>query len=341
MTDTVFTLLDKAINYHQSDHIEKARNELGDLFELIQKCDAKNFRIPTKFGWQVVNRGKEIFFDGDVSCSLKHGTIVLDSSNGGAQFFPRLLTVVGSFALETSEFYMAKEIFTVLINFHIMSDATSRSRDLASAFNNRGCLSLIVGDFDKADSDFKNSLRHFKWERQNQKLGSSADASRILVVESNIARLELMSRNFAHCLKQQEKLIEICKFKKHELPLQTVLMVMQNQILLHTTLQNLVKAEKELKWLISYCKEKRREECDLLLNFVSLQLCEVLLLQGRPKEAGKAFPFEAQTSADVHELTPTFGGLHFNVRIEAFEKTVDVFVQCGKIKFACILLKKG
>lgn len=338
--DEVLTLLDKAINYHQSDHIEKARNELRDVFELILKVDARNFKIPTKFGWQVVNRGKAIFFDGHVSCSLKHGTIVLDSSNGGAQFFPSLLTVVGSFALETSEFHMSKEIFTVLIKFHVTSVATSRLRDLASAFNNRGCLSLIVGDFDQADSDFKNSLRHFKLETQKQLPGSSADAM-ILVVESNTARLELMSRNFAHCLEQQEKLVETCKFKMHELPLQTILMVMHNQILLHTTLQNLAKAEKELKWLISYCKEKRREECDLLLNFVSLQLCEVLLLQGRPKEAEKAFPYEALTSADVHEIMPTFGGLHFNVRIEAFEKTIDVLVQCGKIKFACILLKKG
>ena len=333
-------LLNNAINYHQSDHIDKSRNELRGVFELIQKVDATNFRIPTKFGWHVVNRGKEIFFDGNVSCSLKHGTIVLDSSNGGAQFFPSLLTVVGSFALETSEFHMAKELFTVLINFHGISTATSRLRDLASAFNNRGCLSLIVGDFDQADSDFKNSLRHFKWERGKQLPGSSADAM-ILVVESNIARLDLMSRNFAHCLEQQAKLVEICKSKMHDLPLQTILMVMHNQILLHTTLQNFAKAEKELKWLISYCKKKRREECDLLLNFVSLQLCEVLLLQGRPKEAEMIFAFEALTSASVYELMPTFGGLHFNVKIEAFEKMVDVFVQCGKMKFACELLKKG
>jgi len=40
-------------------------------------------------------------------------------------------------------------------------------------------------------------------------------------------------------------------------------------------------------------------------------------------------------------MMPTFGGLHFNVRIKAFEKMVDVFVKSGRIRFACDLLQKG
>lgn len=339
-TDGALKMLDDAMNFHQSDHIVKARNNLKDLTILLKKLGARNFNSPTRYGWQVVNRGKELFFESGVSCCVKHGTIILDSSNFGAQFYVSLLNILGAFALETSELETAKEIFFTLTELHGTSDATSRLCDLGSAYNNRGCLSLIMGDFNQANSDFKNSLKHFNCKRQQQLHGSSVNAM-IIAVKSNIIRLDLMSRNFAKGLEAQDELVEDCKTKMHELPLQTVFMVMQNQATLYTTLGVFRKAEKELKWLVSYCKMMKREESDLLLNFVSLQLCEVLLLRGKPKEAEKVFPLEALTSASVYELMPTFEGLHINVRMETFEKIVDVFVQSGKMKAACELMTKG
>ena len=327
------------MNFHESDRIAEARNKLKGLAKLMKKDHVRNSGFPTKYGWHVVNRGKELFFESSVSCSVKHGTIILDSSNGGAQFYVSLLNILGAFAMETSEFETAKETFSILTELHGKSDATSRLRDLGSAYNNRGCLSLVMGDINEASSDFNNSLELFR-KRQKQPGASSVNAM-IIAVKSNVSRLDLMSRNFAKGLEEQHELVEVCKTKPQELPVQTLFMVMQNQAALYTTLGIFRKTESELKWLISYCKMMRRDECDLLLNFVSLQLCEILLLRGEPKEAEKVFAFEALISATVHELMPRFGGLHINVRMETFEKIVDVLLQSGKMKSACELMDKG
>ena len=341
MTDKVATILDEAINFHQSDCIEEARIKLRELSKFIGGVGWKHLRIPTGFSWQVVSRGKRLFYDGSVNCSVRYGTIILDSSNSGANFNVSLLDILAAFAVETSEFQIAKDTFSTLIDLHVKSNATSRLRDLGAAYNNRGCLSLIIGDFKQAENDFKNSIRHFRCEAERKKLPGLSVDPMIIAVNSNISRLNLMSRNFAKGLEEQEKLVQACKDKMHELPLQTIFMVMHNQAVIHTTLGNLPKAEDALRWMIRYCSRMRREECDFLLNFVLLQLCEVLLLRGKPEEANKVFPFEALTTARVHEIMPTFGGLHFNVRIEAFEKMVDVFVKSGRIRFAYDLLHKG
>jgi len=339
MAVEVVNMIDDAINFHQSDCIVRARSKLCDVVRLMKKVDAKDFRTPTKYFWEVVNRGKEVFFEGGVSCAVKHGTIILDLSSSGTQIYENLLTILGAFALETSEFRIAKETFSTLIDslFDRLETATSRLRDLGAAYNNRGCISLITGDFNQAGNDFENSKRHFYCEKHGKLPGLSVNPM-IIAVRSNISRLNLMSRNFAKGLEEQEKLVQECKAKIHELPLQTIFMVMHNQAVLHTTLGNLPKAEKELRWMIWYCRTMKREECDFLLNFVSLQLCEVLLLRGKAREAHVAFPFEALS---VHDLIPTLGGLHFNVRMEAFEKMIDVLVKSGEMKDACELLHSG
>ena len=339
--DEAVKILDDAMNFHQSDYIAKARNNLKDLVILLKELGARNFNSPTRYGWQVVNRGNELFFESGVSCSVKHGTIILDSSNAGAQFYVNLLNILGAFAMETSEFETAKETFSfILTELHGKSDTTSHLRDLGAAYNNAGCLSLILGDFNQANNDFKNSLKHFKHCERQQQLHLSVNAMAI-AVKSNISRLHLMSRHFAKGLQGQDELVKNCKTEKDKLPFQTLFMVMQNQAVLYSTLGLFRKAEIELKWLISNLRSMKREESDLLLNFVSLQLCEVLLLRGELEEADKVFALDALTSASVDELMPMFGGLHINVRMETFEKIVDVFVQSGKMKSACELMDKG
>ena len=331
--------LDEAINFYQSDCIVPARAKLQDVFKLVQKVGTKTFGIPTRYGWQVSNRGKELFFEENVNCSLKHGTIILDSSNAGAQFYASLLDILGAFSTQVSEFKIAKETFSILIALHAgTSKATSRLRDLAAAYNNRGCLSLIMGEFDQAGSDLNTSLTHLKCEKRKQPSTVRTEAM-FIGINSNISRLDLMSRNFTKGLEGQEQLVEICKTKVYELPLQTTFMVMHNQAVLHVTLDNMAKAEEELKWLIMYCKGTRREKCDVLLNFVSLQLCEVLLLRGKPDEAEQVYALESLTSERVQEMMPTF--INSNVRIEEFEKKIDVLVQRRKLKFARERVQKG
>ena len=339
-------ILDDAINFHQSDCILDARTKLQYLYRLIQKADVGNFKTPTRYGWQVLGRGKELFFENSVNCSVKHGTIILDSSNTGAQFYTSLLNILGAFATETSEFKIAEAIFSKLIEFHCMSDTASKLRDIGAAFNNRGCLLLIMGKFNQALSDFKNSQKHLDCERQKPLHSSSVTARQsvsamIIAVRSNISHLNLLARNFAKGIEEQEQLAEECKTKVGELPFQTIFMILQNQVTMYTTLGIFSKAEKELKSLMALCMRMRKEECDFLLNFVSLQLCEVLLLRGKPKEAEIVFPFEALTSESVHDLMPSFGDLHFNVRVEALKKMTDIFVQSGKIKLALVFLQKG
>ena len=332
--------LDEAINFRQSDCIAEARAKLRDLFKLMSKLDARNFKTPTRYGLQVLERGKEILFENNVSCSVKHGTIILDSSN--AQFYVSLLNIQGAFATEISEFQIAEESFSVLIDFHLrLSVSASRRLDLGAAYNNRGCILLIRGEYKQTDSDFNNSLRHLNCEKRERLNGSAVDAMTI-AVKSNISRLDLMSRHFSKGLEEQEKLVDSCKTKADELPFQTMFMVLQNKVALYTTLGIFTKAERELRWLISHCNRMmRRDEHDLLLNFLSLQLCEVLLHRGKLKEAAKIFNCEDVLSESVYELMPRFGELNFNVRMESFEKMIDVFIQSGQIKSACELVQKG
>ena len=330
----------KALNFRQSEYISEARNEVCELFDLIKREDAREFRKPTRYCLEVVSRGSVLFFDNSVSFSLKHGLLLLDSSNGGALFYASLFNVLGVLALETSEFHIAKEIFSILVTFHSTSDATSRLRDMAAAFNNRGCLSLIVGEFNHAKSDFDNSVRHLYCEKKKQQSSLSTEAM-IIGVQNNVCRLHFMSRNFTKCLEGQNELSALCKSKVPELPIQTVFMVLHNQAKSNTAFGNMARAEMELKWLNSHCKTLSKSgSYDLLLDFVSLQLCEVLLLSGKPEEANNVYPFERLTSECVLKLMPRFGGIYFDLMIETFEKRIDVLVQVGKRKNALEFLQK-
>ena len=330
----------KALNFRQSEYISEARNEVRELFDLIKREDARDFRKPTRYCLEVVSRGNDLFFDNSVSFSLKHGLLVLDSSNGGALFYASLLNVLGVLALEISEFHIAKKIFSILVAFHSTSDATSRLRDLASAFNNRGCLSLIVGEFNHAKIDFDNSVRHLNYEKHKRQCFSWTE-SLIIGVHNNVCCLNFMSRNFTKCIEKQNELLNLCKSKAPELPMQTVFMVLHNQAKTNIALGSMARAEVELKWLNSYCKAlPKRERHDLLLDFVSLQLCEVLLLSGKPAEANNVYPFERLTSECVLELMPRFGGIYFDLMIETFEKRIDVLVEFGKRKNALECLQK-
>ena len=342
VVESVVRELDRAINYHQSDHIVEARKSLKNVFQKMSSADVRSFEFPTCYGIRVLDRGKELFLKGRVSCSVKHGTLLLDSSNCGAQFYIGLLNVVGAFAVTISEYQLAKEIFSMLISLHRKPDITSHLRDLGAAYNNAGCISLIEGDLNQAEFYFKTSWKNLKSAEKLQQFHNLSLEVMFIVVQSNISRLSLISRNFGEALQKQEQVVESCKAKKtNTLPLEVVFTVLNNQAVLHTTLTNFGKAEEALKYLSSYCIKMNREDCDFLLNFVSLHLCEVLLLSGKPQQAEKAFNSEVLTSARGTELALMFGGLHINVRTESFEKLVDVLVHRGKVKFACTLLEKG
>ena len=335
-------ILEQAMNLLQSDFVAKSRCRLRDVFELVSKLDSRSFKTPSGHDLQVLERGEDLFWtwggEKGVSCSVKHGIIILDPGN--AHFYARLVNVLGAFATETSEFQIAEKAFSILIELHEQSDSTSRLRGMGASFNNRGCILLITGEYKQASSDFQNSLRHLNCCKKKQFCLSGID-SMMTAVESNTCRLDMSCRYFSKAVTQQKRLVEKCKAKDNELPFQTAFTVLLNQANLYTTLAMFAKAEKELKFLKTLCKKVKRDECDLLLNFVHLQLCEVLLLHAKHDEAERAFPFEALTSASVQELMPMFQGLHLNVRIESFEKMIDVLIQIGKIKFACDLLEKG
>lgn len=341
MTKRVVTLLEEAINFYQSDHIAEALGKLQDVFQTVSEVEGRYFKTPTQHALGVVSRAKELFLEDNVSCSVKHGTLLLDSSNSGAQFYISLLNVIGAFAIVISEFRIAEGIYSLLIDLHHQSDVTSRRRDLGAAYNNRGCISLILGDFKQAEDYFETSLKHLDCEKRHYP-NSSSLGTMFIAVNCNTARLHLLSRNFSGAMEKQELLVEECKSKEiKELPLQVVFTVLNNQAVLCTTLGHLNKAEQELKWLISYLSEMNREDCDFLLNFETLHLSEVLLLRGKSQEAEKVSRLETLKSADGIELVQMFGGLHINVRIEAFEKLVEVIFLKGKIRFACKLLETG
>ena len=139
-------------------------------------------------------------------------------------------------------------------------------------------------------------------------------------------------------LVKQVQLVETCKSKKgNELSLQVVFTLLNNLAVLYTTLGKFSKAEQELKWMVSYCYQMDREDCNYLLNFVALHRSEVLLFHGKTKEAEKAFTLDI----DDIDLVEMFGGLHMNVRIETVEKLVDVILLKGNIRFARQILETG
>ena len=331
-------LLDEAINLQQSDHIAGARDKLKRVFQTVKNLGQSFFGNPTKDGLRVLRRGKDLFLEDSVSCSVKHGTLLLDSSTSRTQFYSSLLNVIGTFAVVISEFKVANETFSLLIDFHQQSAETCRKRDLGAAYNNTGCISLILGEIKQAEYDFKTSLKHLESAKERHQLHSPLLETMSFAVNSNIGRLHLISRNYSKAFEEQVKLVETCKAKKvKELPLQVVFTLLNNLAVLYTTLGKFDKAEQELKWMVLYCYEMNREDCDFLLNFVELHRSEVLLSHGKPKEAEKAFTLDV----DDIDLVEMFGGLHMNVRIETVEKLVDVIVQKGKIRFACELLETG
>ena len=333
----VVARLDKAINLQQSDHIAGARKELQGVFETVRSLGQRFFSNPTKEGWIVLRRGKEILLEDSVSCSVKHGTLLLDSSNSGAQFYSGLLNVIGAFAVVISEFKMAKEAFSLLTDFHQQSAETSRKRDLGAAYNNEGCISLILGELKQTELHFKTALKHLESAKERHQLHNPLLETMSIAINSNIARLHMISRNYSKALRKQVQLIQSCKTKEvKELPLQVVFTVLNNLAVLYTTLGKFSKAEQELKWMLSYCNNMQSEDCNFLLNFVKLHLSEVFLFHGNPKEAEKAFGIN-----DDIDFAEMFGGLHINVRIETVEKLIDVIVLKGKIRFACELLDRG
>lgn len=332
--EAVVAWLDQAINLHQSDRIAGARKKLQGVFQTVRNLGQRFFCNPSKDGLIVLHRGKELFLEDSVNCSAKHGTLLLDSSNSGAQFYCSLLNVIGAFAVVISEFKVAKEAFSLLTDFHQQSAETSRKRDLGAAYNNKGCIALILGELKQAELDFKTSLKYLQSAKERHQLHNPLLETMSIAVNSNIGRLYQLSRSYSKALEKQEQLVESCKTKEvKELPLQVVFTVLNNLAVLCTTLGQFSKAEQELKWLVSYCYKMNREDCDFLLNFVALHLSEVFLIRGKQKEAEKAFRLDD----DVVMLA----GLHINVRIETVEKLVDVFVLNGKIRSACELLERS
>ena len=335
-------ILDHAMNLLQSHFIAASRSMQQHLFKLVSKLDSSNFNSPSAYEVEVLESGEKLFWtwggEKGVSCSVKHGIILLDSSS--TQFYARLVNIVGAFAAETAEFQIAEKSFAILSELHGTSNSTNHSRDMGAAFNNRGCILLIKGEYKRASSDFQNSLKQLNFSKNNQVYSPAID-SMMIAVRSNIYHLDMLSRHFRKAVTGQERLVEECKARDNKVPFQTAFLVFLNQATMYTTLAMFPKAEKELKFLIALCLKMRRDECDSLLNFVSLQLSKVLLLHAKQEEAKKVFPFESLTSASFQELMVLFEGLDLNVRIESFEKMIDVLVQTGKIKFAIHLLEKG
>ena len=334
ISDTAVQKLDDAIVYHQSDKIVSARESVKDLFKILSINQAHCFETPTKYGLQILNRGRQLFLEEGVSCSIKHGTLLLDSSTSGAQFYAGLLNVLAAFSLLISEFEIVQRTFDLLLQLHLQSNTTSRLQDLGAAYNNKGCVHLIMGDFQEAEQAFKTSLENFCLSE------SFLAETKVFAVNSNISRLNLISRNYPQALDQQEKLVKICQateMKGMPYPFEVVFTVMNNQAVLHTTLNAFNEAENALRWLISYCTDVDKQDSLYLVTFLRLHLSEVLLLRGKPKDADEVFSIETLNS--LEDVVDRFGNLYMNVRIEALEKLLAVYICKGKIKTALELLQ--
>ena len=334
ISDTAVRKLDDAIVYHQSDKIVSARESVKDLFKILSINQAHCFETPTKYGLQILNRGRQLFLEEGVSCSIKHGTLLLDSSTSGAQFYAGLLNVLAAFSLLISEFEIVQRTFDLLLQLHLQSNTTSRLQDLGAVYNNKACVHLIMGDFQEAEQAFKTSLENFCLSE------SFLAETKVFAVNSNISRLNLISRNYPQALDQQEKLVKICQateMKGMPYPFEVVFTVMNNQAVLHTTLNAFNEAENALRWLISYCTDVDKQDSLYLVTFLRLHLSEVLLLHGKPKEADEVFSIETLNS--LEDVVDRFGNLYMNVRIEALEKLLAVYICKGKIKTALGLLQ--
>ena len=334
ISDTAVRKLDDAIVYHQSDKIVSARESVKDLFKILSINQAHCFETPTKYGLQILNRGRQLFLEEGVSCSIKHGTLLLDSSTSGAQFYAGLLNVLAAFSLLISEFEIVQRTFDLLLQLHLQSNTTSRLQDLGAVYNNKACVHLIMGDFQEAEQAFKTSLENFCLSE------SFLAETKVFAVNSNISRLNLISRNYPQALDQQEKLVKICQateMKGMPYPFEVVFTVMNNQAVLHTTLNAFNEAENALRWLISYCTDVDKQDSLYLVTFLRLHLSEVLLLHGKPKDADEVFSIETLNS--LEDVVDRFGNLYMNVRIEALEKLLAVYICKGKIKTAFELLR--
>ena len=334
ISDTAVRKLDDAIVYHQSDKIVSARESVKDLFKILSINQAHCFETPTKYGLQILNRGRQLFLEEGVSCSIKHGTLLLDSSTSGAQFYAGLLNVLAAFSLLISEFEIVQRTFDLLLQLHLQSNTTSRLQDLGAVYNNKACVHLIMGDFQEAEQAFKTSLENFCLSE------SFLAETKVFAVNSNISRLNLISRNYPQALDQQEKLVKICQateMKGMPYPFEVVFTVMNNQAVLHTTLNAFNEAENALRWLISYCTDVDKQDSLYLVTFLRLHLSEVLLLHGKPKDADEVFSIETLNS--LEDVVDRFGNLYMNVRIEALEKLLAVYICKGKIKTALELLQ--
>ena len=328
-------MFEEAINFHQSNSPLHALCNLKELLNLIKQDQRRSKMSRTKYTWEVVNRGRDIYFEENVKCSVKHGIIILDSSNGGAQFYESFLNILGAFSLELSEFQIASAIFSMLINLHKNSSATSRGRDLAAALNNRGCILMIMGCFNEATESFLGALDLLSVEKETYDYGVDA---LILAVKSNVSRLNMTFKRFEY-VEELEKLVKECRMEKSDLPLQTVFIVMHNEIEMHIKLGNLSKAEEEL-WLVErYLNTRTKGKCSFLLEYTKLQLSKVLLLRGKARDAQEVFALEPPTSSCVHNLI--FFGSNVYEGIEVFEKTLDLSVTSGKFKAARELLNEG
>ncbi|XP_044178758.1 uncharacterized protein LOC114959242 isoform X2 [Acropora millepora] len=328
-------MFEEAINFHQSNSPLHARYKLQELFNLIEQDQRRSEMNRTKYTLEVVNRGRDIYFEENVKCSVEHGIIILDSSNGGAQFYESFLNILGAFSLELSEFQIALAVFSMLINSHKDSSVTSRGRDLAAALNNKGCILMIMGSFNEATESFLRALDHLNLEKETYDYSVNA---LILAVKNNISRLNMMSKRFEY-LEELEKLDKECRIEKSELPCQTVFTVMHNQIVMHMKLGNLSKAEEKL-WLVEqYLNTRTKGKCIFLLEYTKLQLSEVLVLRGKLRDAQEVFALEPPTSSCVHKLI--FFGSNAYVGIEVFEKILDLSVTSGKFKAARELLNEG
>ena len=369
VSDKIVLALERAINYHQIDQIADARNALKSLFVVLLNIQLQDLEVPNEDGWlwEVLAWGKELFLEGGVSCSIKHGTLLLDSSYVGQkylqekirsfpinqvsspndssirveEFYLSVLNVLGAFALLISELEIAHETFELLVDFHHqLATSNSPLQDLGAAYNNKGCISLVKGDFCVATEEFKKSLSYVESRKLRQLERLSTDTESVAVY-SNISRLHLISRNFNEALELQEQLENDCEAREiNELPFQTIFMMMNNRVVLYTSLGNFNKAEKALRRLKSYCNRMEREDCNGLLNFVRLHLSEALLLQGKTREAEEEFSLEKLSSTSFTDLVDMFGSLYMNVRIEALEKLAEVFVRGGQIQIALSLLEK-
>ena len=334
ISDTAARKLDDAIVYHQSDQIVSERESVRGLFKILSINQAHCFEIPTKYGLQILNRGRQLFLEEGVSCSIKHGTLLLDSSTSGAQFYAGLLNVLAAFSLLISEFEIVQRTFDLLLQLHLQSNTTSRLQDLGAVYNNKACVHLIMGDFQEAEQAFKTSLENFCLSE------SFLAETKVFAVNSNISRLNLISRNYPQALDQQEKLVKICQateMKGMPYPFEVVFTVMNNQAVLHTTLNAFNEAENALRWLISYCTDVDKQDSLYLVTFLRLHLSEVLLLHGKPKDADEVFSIETLNS--LEDVVDRFGNLYMNVRIEALEKLLAVYICKGKIKTALELLQ--